>query len=303
MRAGGVTGRAPCWSGAAPTGRSGARAAGDPRHTARVPVVTFPFAEPERVLLAGDWHGSSHEAELRIAYAADAGCPVLIQLGDFGVWPGDSGRRYLDLVSAVSVGCDVVTLVVDGNHEDFDQLLSLPVDPATGLRPLAPSVWHLPRGSRWSWAGARFTALGGGTSLDRSVRTPHETWWPQEAITPEQAQAVMAEAECDVLLTHDCPEGVPIPGTDRESSLEFWPEQELRTAWAHRELLAEVAAVLRPTHLWHGHFHMPYRCDVELVPGVRTRAQGLGAEFQGLSGVHELTLATLAPDIARRRTG
>ena len=136
-------------------------------------------------------------------------------------------------------------------------------------------------------SGAAHRVVHGGASLVASCRV---------------TEAVMAEGECDVLLTHDCPEGVPIPGTDRDSSLEFWPEQELRTAWAHRELLAEVATALRPTRLWHGHFHMPYRCDVELVPGVRTRAQGLGAEFQGLSGVHELALATLEPDISRRRT-
>lgn len=236
------------------------------------------------VALAGDWHGNAAHAQQMIYRAANEGAGALIQLGDFGIWPGAKGERFLDAVSLAAQTSGLPVYFIDGNHEDFDQLLALPVDPVTGLRPVRPGVWHLPRGSRWVWNGLQFCALGGATSLDRPNRIEGLSWWRQEAISLEEASQVVSGGLTDILLTHDCPEGVAIPGIDKLSSLRRWPEQELRTAWAHREQLAAIVSELRPTHLFHGHFHNHYVSDSELHGMGFTRVEGLADDTAGLEG-------------------
>lgn len=234
------------------------------------------MADPGEVVVAGDWHGDLHAAGSAVMAAAARGVPVVVQVGDFGLWSGAGGQAFLDGLSKVAVRGGVQVLWLDGNHEDFDLLEGFPVDAGSGLRPVRDNVTHVPRGSRWEWAGLRFAAVGGATSLDVAGRTPGRSWWAQEALTARQAEEVVAGGGCDVLLCHDCPEGVPIPGIDRASSLRRWPESALRAAWAHRELLAAVAAELGPTHVFHGHFHVRYTATVDLWGGHPTVVAGLG---------------------------
>jgi predicted phosphodiesterase len=265
--------------------------------------LNFPFAEPARIGFAGDWHGNSACAGVVLAAAARSGADVVVQLGDFGLWPGRIGKRYLTEVSRHAVDTGMPVLVVDGNHEDFDRLDALPIDPATGLRRLADQIWHLPRGSRWQWGTVRFGALGGATSLDRPHREPGRSWWPQEAITQEQAAVMVAGGELDVLVAHDCPSGVNIPGihhrdTSRRSG---WPIAELYRAWDHRDLLADVCSSLRPTHLWHGHFHVGYTSATGRF-GPITRVRGLSEDRDALSAKLEVVdLDVLAVNVRARR--
>ena len=226
--------------------------------------VVMPDVGAGTVLFAGDWHGD-HRAAWDACRAAEvAGCAVVVQLGDFGVWSGRNGAHYLDEVSKAAVRHGVTVCFIDGNHENFDLLLAVDTDPATGLRELRERVMHIPRGSRWTWCGVRFAALGGATSLDRPGRVESVSWWPQEALTYSQARTFAEDGPVDVLLTHDCPQGVSIPGIDPLTSLRMWPETELRVAWAHRELLAQVCEQVSPLRLLHGHFHVRYDAQVTL---------------------------------------
>lgn len=263
--------------------------------------MTLPVAEPSRFVVAGDWHGSEFAARAAIGVAARAGAPVLVQVGDFGLWAGRDGERFLAAVSAAAVESGVHVLWLDGNHENFDLLDTFPVDPATRVRPVVPYVAHLPRGSRWTWGGLRFAAVGGATSLDVARRTPGCSWWPQEALTAAQAHRVAAEGPCDVLLTHDCPEGVAIPGVDRVSSRRWWPEDALRTAWAHREQLAVLVAELSPTHLFHGHFHVRYTAAARLCPAHVSEVVGLGDDSSGADNIVVVDVAALSSASAALR--
>lgn len=252
-------------------------------------------------MVAGDWHGSSGASDAAIMSAGATGVPLIIQLGDFGLWSGVEGERYLDHMETLARRHRVVVAWIDGNHDNFDLLETYPRDSATGLRPLRDTIWHIPRGGRWTWHGLRFAAVGGATSLDRAQRLVGVSWWPQEALTPAQAHTVCADGPADVMLTHDCPDGVPIPGIDRLSSLRLWPEPDLRAAWAHRELVAAVAAELAPTHLFHGHFHVHYTADSELAPPLRSAVVGLGDHSSGPANRAVVTLDQLAADCAARR--
>lgn len=256
-----------------------------------------PLAEPGVVCFAGDFHGNTRWAVHVLAEAKRAGARAVLQLGDFGLWPGSAGMRFLHDISAAAAEHELPVLWVDGNHEDFDQLEDYPIGP-DGLRRIRPWIWHLPRGFRWTWSGLRFAALGGATSLDRPARTPHVSWWPGEEITWADAQRAVEGGETDVLLTHDCPAGVDIPGLPPAS---VWPPEELRRANAHRALLRTVVDELRPTHLFHGHFHSRYDAELPLPGGPAVAVTGLDCDGTGAGAYQLVDLDVLYLDSVLRR--
>lgn len=135
-------------------------------HMGNSPNVNWPLSQPDRVLIAGDWHGNTRAAQVALETAATLRAPLVLQLGDFGLWPGHEGEHYLTELEAHAENLNILIAWVDGNHEDFTQLNATPISD-DGLQWQRPHIAHLPRGSRWTWHGIRFAALGGATSLDR----------------------------------------------------------------------------------------------------------------------------------------
>ena len=88
--------------------------------------------EPRRILVAGDWHGNEDWAVsvIRRVPSMLAGEPrrLILQLGDFGVWPDRVGQHYLTRISALLAEVDAELWFIDGNHEDFPQLARLASD-------------------------------------------------------------------------------------------------------------------------------------------------------------------------------
>src|SRR4051812_17394182 len=223
--------------------------------------ATGPLATPTRIGFAGDWHANTRWATAAVGYAADQGAAVMVHLGDFGYEFRPAFLRGLD--RALS-NANLNLLFVDGNHEAFPTLLRYPVRP-NGLRQVTQRVWHLPRGFRWTWGGVRFLALGGAYSVDRQWRTPGSSWWLEEEITDEQVAIASAGGPVDVLLSHDCPAGVDIPGL-RESA-HLWPPLDLIRAEGHRRQLDRVTEAVRPRWVWHGHYHRRYDTTADLGYG------------------------------------
>src|SRR5215472_12562023 len=163
---------------------------------------------PDRIGVAGDWHGNIAWAVRAVqkmaALLASEGPRVVLHLGDFGIWPGPGGREYLSGLTAALEAADASLWFVDGNHEDFTQLAALRPGP-DGREQVTDRIWHLPRGYRWRWAGREWLALGGAVSLDRAGRAEGLSWWSEEEITRPQAQAVIAAGPADVMVTHECP--------------------------------------------------------------------------------------------------
>jgi Icc-related predicted phosphoesterase len=261
-------------------------------------MSTFPIAAPNKILFAGDWHGDAWAVAQMLEYAREQEVDVIIQLGDFGLWPGESGASYLKKVKTLALRFKIPILWIDGNHEDFPQLTRKALDPLSGLRKYSEYLYHLPRNYRWEWDGVIFHALGGATSLDRLNRVEGIDWWSGEAITAEEAKVAQSLGGCDVLLLHDCPEGVKIPGIDRLSSLRYWPESTLREAWAHREQLASICSKLEPKMIFHGHFHYKYYTEAVLGSSYATRVNGLADNTCGVRANSLIyTLENLKRDI------
>jgi Calcineurin-like phosphoesterase len=232
------------------------------------PATTF-LDTPPRVAIAGDWHANTDYAVGAISHAAKRNATALVHLGDFGYNFTDA---YLDALQRALADAGMVLGFVDGNHENFDTLLAQPVAP-DGLRYLRERIVHLPRGLRWRWGATRCVAVGGAYSIDRFLRIPQRSWWPQETITAAQAREIAAAGPADAMFCHDCPAGIEVPGAafDRYGC----PAEELARSAVHRALLRSIVDGVRPARLWHGHFHHRYQA---LLDGrdYRTIVDGLG---------------------------
>jgi hypothetical protein len=222
---------------------------------------------PGRIGVAGDWHGNTAwatRAVRKMAALLPADGPrVIVQLGDFGIWPGPAGQEYLARLDAALAEAGAELSFVDGNHEDFTQLARLQPGP-DGRAQVTERIFHLPRGHRWRWHGREWLALGGAVSLDRAVRTEGVDWWPEEEITLRQAGSVIEAGPADVMVTHECPAGIE---HDFPPPPPWWSQADLRRSDAHRGLLREVVLGVRPRWLMHGHLHLSYQRRVDLGGG------------------------------------
>jgi hypothetical protein len=229
--------------------------------------------DPERIVVAGDWHGSRRWALHVIQDAGEllAGQParLLLQLGDFGVDDTEAGCWYLTDLSRGAKAAGVTLAFVDGNHENFDALayarrhagLTEPVEISDG-------IWHLPRGCRWTWHGKEWLALGGAASPDRDVRIRHKLgWWEGEYLTEADILRAVGDPprKAHVMVTHEAPSGSPI--RYHEPAPRHWLQEDLNMGETHRRAIASVAEAVQAEHLFHGHHHQAYQATVRLAHG------------------------------------
>lgn len=225
------------------------------------------MGDPQRVLLAGDWHGNTRWARAVIDLIPELlpgeKNPVILHAGDFGMWPGGTGAWYLKNVMKALAEHNAELWFVDGNHEWHDRLDELrwghqDDEPVRVTRNI---VW-LPRGHRWTWHGRTWLGVGGAVSVDKKVRVPGVSWWQQEELTASQVWEIGHAGPADVMLTHDCPDGVPL---DLPRPAPSW--WDLETADWHRAFLGGLVREVKPKWLIHGHYHLAHQTDVELGYG------------------------------------
>lgn len=211
-----------------------------------------------RVLLAGDWHGNEDWARTCLRAAADADCPVVLQLGDFGLWPGREDA-YLDGLDRAAGEAGVKVVWIDGNHEDHDSLdrWRRRADPS-GLVEMRPGVIWASRGARWKWSGVRFGALGGAVSIDRFLRRAGRNWWPQEAVTEADVDR-LGDEPLDVLATHAAPAAVAFPAPPLPLRL---PGDIVEDSRRVRSLIDTAVSRTCPRLVVHGHHHLRHRVEM-----------------------------------------
>ena len=247
-----------------------------------------PLATPTRIALLGDVHANTAWTRSAIAEAKHRGADVVVQLGDYAFDFLDS-FRYRIQRSCARAG--IPLLFIDGNHDDHDWLRALPTQP-NGLRRVSKHVWHLPRAYRWQWQGVQFVALGGAVSVDKRHRVAGVSWWAGETISTADAERTVAGGRADVLIAHDCPAGVPIPGlADTEH---HWPAAAIRESQQHRALLRSVVDTVQPRWIFHGHYHRAYTWTGDLGYGPVT-VTGLDRDNSTWdANLHIVDLAELA---------
>ena len=236
------------------------------------------------VALAGDWHGNLPWALRMVTAAHEAGARVIVQLGDFGYWRDEpSTRKYLRRLESLLPELDMTLYWVDGNHEDHVRLLKQPLA-SDGTRPISDHIVHLPRGFRWMWRDAdgidrTWLALGGAVSLDRWHRTPGRSWWPEEEITPTTWR-LRSRRTCG---RHGHPRRPTRSRDSRAEDSDWWPAASLADAARHRGRLAQVVDAVRPSELWHGHYHVRYDSALVIDPTFLTPAGPDVTQVHGLN--------------------
>jgi predicted phosphodiesterase len=252
-----------------------------------------PWADVARVLLAGDTHADSRWIGYLCAVARGQGCPLIVQVGDFGYFPSYRvGRAFLDAAEHAGAEHDVHIAFIDGNHDDHHRLARRRGD---GRAPAGVSahVTHLPRGLRLDIGGRRFGFLGGAFSVDWRYRTEGRTWWPGETIEPADVERLGTDP-LDVLVTHDAPAGIDLPSTWR-----LPPEDEAR-GLAQRTLVRRALDATTPRLAVHGHWHRRHVTELE-----GTRVLGLGCDGAddawAVLDLHDLSVSALPLDSQAER--
>jgi predicted phosphodiesterase len=243
--------------------------------------------DPQSIALAGDWHANTAWARRAIDHAHQLGAQHIVHLGDFGY---DFDPGYLIRVNDALFANDLHLWFIDGNHENFNKLNRYPIED-DGRRHLTSRIHHLPRGYRWEWHGVRFLAVGGAHSVDRPFRVTDLSWWPQEWLTDDDIANAINGGPVDVLISHDCPTGVDIPGLD--GNPHGFPELEIMRANEHRQRLATIVAHTKPKMIYHGHYHVAYQTVARLNHG---HVQVRGLDCDGTSLDDNIAICDLTGD-------
>lgn len=159
------------------------------------------------IYVTGDTHGEidfnklEKLKERKLTYK-----DILIILGDCGIcWSALDLTKKLELYR--SLHCTIIFL--DGNHENFDMLESLPVIELYGalMHKVDKHIYHVLRGEIMEINKIKFLCIGGAHSIDIMWRVPGISWWPREDI--EERDIINAKKHLkkynnnvDFVLTH-----------------------------------------------------------------------------------------------------
>lgn len=242
---------------------------------------------PDKVMMAGDWHGNGAWAQKAIWHGHKAGANAVVHVGDFGFWLDiHDTTKYLRVVHRTLVETDMMLYWVDGNHEDHARIQQIQnMNGSFGYKawslPEYPRIIHAPRGFRWEWHDKTWMAVGGAHSVDRLMRTEGKSWWDAEHLTEEQIEFASRPGEVHVVVSHDCPYGVDIPGIHADEKLDAakseWPASEIAAANIHRKKLKRIVDAVKPKVLYHGHYHVKYD-GIYDFDGVRFPVRGLAED-------------------------
>lgn len=263
------------------------------------------MSDPEKILVAGDWHGNRRWAMDVIMNSRrlleDEEQRIIVHLGDFGFWPykakewlsGDTkpeALRYQMDVQSVLELAGAHILVTPGNHDDYDAMERWAEDEDDylfgGFCPQTPfgkldRIHVLPRGARWTWHERTWLSVGGAVSVDRLLPPPpriaHETWWPQEEVTAEQEAAIIGGGKADVMVCHDSPSWVPILPEDHHMQPYFAPE-DLDRSRAHSNRMQRIVNAVQPRWYLHGHHHIRYQSRFDWGWDRMFRIDGMGKD-------------------------
>ena len=214
----------------------------------------------QRVLLAGDTHGIHGDAVNIVEAANDHDVDLIIQLGDFGY---NFKQSFLDVWTKARAP----VYFLRGNHDNTDWIdaraTTLEADQfVDGPMPVAENVWYLPDGLRVKIGHSVVAVLGGAISIDRANRSENYSWWRREPTSMAAAAELIntrlspwGPVPCrpvDVLLCHDVPACPP----SIEALLAGYKDDPASAA--NRALLRNVFDAIRPTSVYHGHYHVNY---------------------------------------------
>lgn len=219
------------------------------------------------VLISGDWHGMKSAVERACVLANDNGCKHIFQVGDFGLWPGLRGVKFLDDCQRLAEDHDLTILALPGNHDWHPEWMRLltsdnPRHKETGGVYVRSNVILLPRTQTFHWFGKVWAVAGGAASIDKDARVAGRDWWHQEQL--EDWEADTLQSKVDILLTHDASNRTPW-------GFQLIPDLQSQI---HRQRIDRVIENTLPEVQFHGHMHKRFDWQND-VRGHVTQTYGL----------------------------
>lgn len=260
-------------------------------------------AERSVVAFVGDMHMHPEGwADIIEALAAIEGLVAVVQVGDFGY---RFNLGYLAFVQAVAARLGVRVYWIDGNHDNHEVIAAARREDWThpvALWPeTAPDVYHVPRGGVLTLGGyhrfvpglgetlseclvevplVRILCVGGAVSTDVYGRKDYLEWWPTEALTMAETYRAMdaAAGRIDIMVCHDVPAGAEPDVAGVVMRRYNVPTDVQHRAAAHRDALAEIAAIAQPRLIVHGHHHHRYNGRWKGARVIGLGRDGMGAD-------------------------
>lgn len=161
------------------------------------------------LFITGDTHGQLDKFYTYNMSKNDA----VIVTGDFGfIWHGGTKEKLLlDKLSSFPFQI----YFIDGNHDNFDNLEDYRIIDFHGgrARQICNNVFHLMRGEVYVIDGKKIFTMGGAASIDKELRVPGQSWWPQEVPNYAEIENGINNlgrhgVKVDYVITHDVPASV-----------------------------------------------------------------------------------------------
>lgn len=215
------------------------------------------------IYVTGDTHGDIDFLKLHIFaenHSELTRDDYVIIAGDFGgIWSEFTMDRTLTPYEKLPF----TVLFVDGNHDNFDIINSLPIEEWKGgkIHRIRPNIIHLMRGQVFTLEGKTIFTFGGATSIDKFMRRENISWWAAELPTGKEVEEGISNLEkydnqVDYIITHSCDERALYypPLKDPYQSMKIFPENRI---------LSIFADTVKFKHWYFGHFHMDAQLNEE----------------------------------------
>jgi len=230
----------------------------------------------DQLLVFGDSHGNAGYVFEMLARASSRGINQVVELGDFGIWPGQLGVKFRRKVDRRAARLGSTLYGMAGNHDDAAQIDRFEADnrrDEDGMVVLGPGLRWISRGHRWEWEGARFGSLGGAFSIDWKSRTPGVDWWPDAEEVQKADVEKLGTDRLDVLLCHDAP-----AGATPNAELDGWTKNDAQSRVSQHLLRIAVEAT-QPALVLHGHWHVRHSTTLQLHSAEHTAGvEGLASD-------------------------
>jgi len=204
------------------------------------------------IIICGDLHANFWAVNKLIAKKSKIS--TIIQCGDFGYFPKEHKKTYLDNIGRIKTfdqyklkNKDIPIYWCDGNHEDHDSLEKLENNE------IMRNVFYQKRGSSITIPDSRtILFIGGADSIDKKYRTAGHNWFPQEIIS-EKDLYNLPDINIDIIISHTCPEEFDVLKGEKTSfsSLKYAKYKD-----PSRERLSYVLNKYNPSLWYFGHFHI-----------------------------------------------
>ena len=207
--------------------------------------------------LKGDIHGNLFEIIDFINRFNLGKNDNIIILGDCGIaWRKDKKDLAQNIKLWNECGNGVKLYFIDGNHENFNILNSLPIENNMGK--IADNIYHLRRGQVYKFENKKILVCGGADSIDKYRRIENFTWWKEEAISQETIDDIPA-GHYDYVLTHCCPRSIFEKNRIYLSTLQFLDENKINHS--SEDMLEQLKNKITFDHWFFAHYHINRNLD------------------------------------------